>query len=205
MSITFAAISLATLGALVFKNAETQTSDIVSTVNGKTYRVMNTGNVDNDHAAADMLATLENRARKFIHTASVSYPKDTNLKRIKKYWTGTITEIPQTETIAYAIEKKELYMCVRDSTGAVQQEDDLLFVLLHELSHIMNPSYGHDEAFWSQFKRTLEIANKMGYLPYKDYDTYSVTVCGKVITSNPMTCVNKGTCKSELGPIRPGQ
>ena len=205
MSITFAAISLATLGALVYKNAEPQTSNIVSSVNGKTYRVRNTGNLENDHAAADMLATLENRARKFIGAATIAYPKDGNIKRIKKYWTGTITEIPQTETIAYAIEKKELYLCVRDSTGVVQQEDDLLFVLLHELSHIMNPSYGHDDSFWSQFKRTLEIANKLGYLPFKDYDTYSVSVCGKTITSNPMTCVKRGKCKSELAPIRPGQ
>jgi hypothetical protein len=200
MSLAFAAISIATLGALVYKNNIQPEVDVVSPVNGKTYRVIQSGNY---RAAADMLATLENKARAFIDAASIAYPEDTNIKRIKKYWTGTITEIPQSETIAYAIEKKELYMCIRDATNKVQHIDDLLFVLLHELSHIMNPSYGHDDAFWRQFKRTLEIANKLGYLPYKDYDNYSVEVCGKQISSNPMTCVQRGECYSELRVLRP--
>ena len=200
MSLAFAAISVATLGALVYKNNKQPEIDVLSPVNGKTYRVIQTGNYQE---AADMLAMLEDKARTFIDAATTSYPNDSNIKRIKKYWTGTITEIPQSETIAYAIEKKELYMCIRDVTNKVQQLDDLFFVLLHELSHIMNPSYGHDDPFWRQFKRTLEIANKLGHLPYKDYDDYSVTVCGKQISSNPMTCVKKGECYSELKPLRP--
>jgi hypothetical protein len=200
MSLAFAAISIATLGALVYKNNRQAEVDVVSPVNGKTYRVIQNGNYQE---AADMLAALEDKARAFIDAASIAYPKDTNIKRIKKYWTGTITEIPQSETIAYAIEKKELYMCIRDAANKVQQLDDLFFVLLHELSHIMNPSYGHDDPFWRQFKRTLEIANKLGYLPYKDYDNYSVEVCGKQISSNPMTCVQRGECYSELKVLRP--
>jgi hypothetical protein len=200
MSLAFAAISLATLGALVYRDRLNDTTDVVSPVNGKTYKVMKSGDY---RAAADMLATLEDRARAFIDAATVAYPSDPNIRRIKKYWTGTITEIPQTETIAYAIEKKELYLCIRNAQNEIQSEDDLFFVLLHELSHIMNPSYGHDDSFWRQFKRTLEIANKLGYLPFKNYDDYSVTVCGKTISSNPMTCVVKGECFSELRPLRP--
>lgn len=200
MSHVFAAISMATLGALMYKDSRSEEIDVVSSVNGKTYKVLRVGNFKE---AADMLAALEDKARAFVDAASKKYPKDDNIRRIKKYWTGTITEIPQSDTIAYAIDKKELYMCIRDSTGRVQKLDDLLFVLLHELSHIMNPSWGHDESFWKQFKRTLEIANELGYLPYRDYDNYSVSVCGKNITSNPMTCVVRGECYSELKPIRP--
>ncbi|AGE49530.1 hypothetical protein ATCVNEJV3_559L [Acanthocystis turfacea Chlorella virus NE-JV-3] len=199
MSLTFAAISLATLGALVFKN-HSATRSVVSDVNGKEYVVIDTGDYQ---GAADMLAHLEDTSRRFIDAAIAAYPAENHLKRVKKYWTGTLSEIPQSDTIAYTIEKKDLYICVRDPSGNIQNFDDLLFVLLHELSHIMNPSFGHDDAFWGQFKRTLEIANKLGYLPYKDYDDYSVTVCGKTISSNPMTCVTRGTCSSSIGPLRP--
>ena len=199
MSLTFAAISLATLGALVFKD-RSATRSVVSDVNGKEYVVVVTGDYQ---GAADMLAHLEDTSRRFIDAAIAAYPRETHLRRVKHYWTGTLSEIPQSDTIAYTIEKRDLFICVRDSSGNLQNFDDLLFVLLHELSHIMNPSFGHDDAFWDQFKRTLEIANKMGYLPYKDYDDYSVTVCGKTIPSNPMTCVARGTCSSSIGPLRP--
>jgi hypothetical protein len=207
MAAVFTAISLTTLGALIFKeNIERSAKiDVVSAVNNKKYAVMQTGDYV---AAADMLASLEDKARAFIAAASEKYPNDNTIKRIQKYWTGTISEIPQSDTIAYALEKRDLFMCVRDNAGNVQQLDDLLFVLLHELSHIMNTSYGHDAPFWRQFKRTLEMANKLGYLPYTNYDQYSVTVCGKVINANPATCVFNGQCESELSdltPIRPSR
>jgi hypothetical protein len=199
MSITFAAISLATLGALVYKN-HAATRTVVSPVNGKSYVVIDTGNYE---GAANMLARLEDASRSFIDAAIAAYPQDTRMRRVKKLWTGTLSEIPQSDTIAYTIEKRTLYICVRDAAGNIQNFEDLMFVLLHELSHMMNPSFGHDDSFWTQFKKTLEIANQLGYLPYKDYDDYSVTVCGKTITSNPMSCVAKGECFSSLRPLRP--
>ena len=202
MAAVFTSIALTTLGALIFKeNIEKSAKiDVVSTVNNKTYAVIKQGNYV---AAADMLASLEDKARNFIEAAAAKYPKDKTIMRIQKYWTGTISEIPQSETIAYALDKRDLFMCVRDNAGNVQELDDLLFVLLHELSHIMNSTYGHDTPFWKQFRRTLEMANKLGYLPYTNYDQYSVTVCGKVINANPATCVFNGQCESELTPIRP--
>jgi len=195
----FATIALGTLGALIFRN-HIENAEVVSPINNKKYRVLKRENYID---AANTLAVLEDRARMFIIEATAKYPDDVTLKRIQKYWTGTISEIPQSETIAYALEKKDLFMCVRDDNGNIQNTDDLLFVLLHELSHIMNSSYGHDERFWKQFKKVLEMANDLGYLPYENYDQKSVKVCGKTITSNPATCVFNGTCVSELKPIRP--
>ena len=201
MSFVFATVALGTLGALIYKDkVDDNTVDVKSSINGKTYKVLNSGDT---LAAADTLAVLENKARDFVAKASKSYPTDSQIRRITKYWTGTLSEIPQSDTIAYALEKKDVFICVRDSAGNVQDIDDLFFVLLHELSHIQNDTYGHDDKFWNQFKKTLEIANKLGCLPYKDYDNYHVTVCGKVISSNPMTCVAKGECFSELKKIKP--
>jgi hypothetical protein len=195
----FVTIALGTLGMLIYKNKPDEIT-MESKINGKQYKVLKKGDYV---AAADTLATLEDKSRAFIAAAAAAYPNDPNIKRIQKYWTGGISEIPQSETIAYAIEKKELYICVRDANGALQNIDDLFFVLLHELSHVMNPTYGHDDTFWKQFKKTLEMANKLGYLPYRNYDDHPVEVCGKQITSNPATCVYKGECYSELKVLRP--
>ena len=199
MSLTFVTVALGTLGALVYKDKPEEIT-VESPVNGKKYRVLKKGEY---LAAANVLATLEDKSRAFISAAGKEYPRDQNIRRIQTYWTGSISEIPQSDTIAYAMDKKDLFMCIRDSQGELQNIDDLFFVLLHELSHVMNPTYGHDSVFWKQFKKTLEIANKLGYLPYKDYDARSVVVCGKEINSNPMTCVKRRECFSELRPIRP--
>jgi hypothetical protein len=185
----FVTIALGTLGMLIYKNKPDEIT-VESKINGKQYKVLKKGDYV---AAADTLATLEDKSRAFIAAAAAAYPNDPNIKRIQKYWTEGISEIPQSETIAYAIEKKELYICVRDANGTLQNIDDLFFVLLHELSHVMNPTYGHDDTFWKQFKKTLEMANKLGYLPYRNYDDHPVDVCGKKITSNPATCVTRGS------------
>ena len=131
MSFVFASVALGTLGALIYKDRlQTNTVEVKSNANGKTYKVLNTGNVEE---AADTLATLENKARTFIDKASRAFPEDKQVKRVIKYWTGTLGEIPQSDTIAYALEKKDVFICVRDSTGKIQDIDDLFFVLLHEL------------------------------------------------------------------------
>ena len=207
MAAVFTVISLTTLGALVFKDTLEKSGkiDVISNVNKKKYPVIRTGRY---MEAADMLASLEEKARDFIKEASAKYPNDPAIARIKEYWTGSLTEIPQSDTIAYALEKKNLFMCVRDNLGNVQKLYDLFFVLLHELSHLANVTYGHNDSFWKQFKRMLEMANKLGHLPYANYDEYSVQVCGKIINSNPASCVFNGSCESELSditPIRPSR
>ena len=201
MSFVFSSIALTTLGALIFKDSLEKSADVqvISNVNGKKYAVLPSGDTA---AAADMLATLEDKTREFFAAAVNKYPKDSTIKKIQKQF-GSLTEIPQSDTIAYTLDKKDLFICLRDKAGNFQDIDDLFFVLLHELAHVTNSSYGHDEKFWKQFKKILEMAVELEFLPYKNYENYSVVVCGKTINSNPSSCVYQGSCESELTPIRP--
>ena len=119
MSLVFTSIALTTLGALVFKDTleKSEKIDVISSVNNKTYAVVRTGDYV---AAANMLASLEDKARNFIAAASAKYPNDLTIKRIQKYWTGTISEIPQSETIAYALEKR-ISSCASETTPATSR------------------------------------------------------------------------------------
>jgi hypothetical protein len=197
MSMEFAKTALGSIGAFVYgkMNKISNTVDVVSHVNGKTYRVLASGDVQ---FAADTLAFLEKRAKEFLEKALYMFPSDEGVRRIKERWTGTIGEIDGSDSIAYSIDKENVYMCIRDPKGSFENQDDLLFVLLHELSHIENTNYGHDDDFWRNFKKTLEIANKLGYLHFKNYDRKNVMICGKKVTSNPVTCVFENRCASEL-------
>jgi len=186
----FVAISAITLGAMVVSNRLDK--KFVRAMNGRVYQVMNKGDTQQ---AADTLASLEIQIKDFVKTAAVAYPGH-NLERVR--FNG-ITELPPTnETVAFTMDKRDLFLCIRDADGNVQNFEDLMFILLHEIAHMANPTHGHDERFWKQFKKILEMAHELGYVPYKDYDKYSATVCGTEITSNPLTCVFNGRCKSML-------
>jgi hypothetical protein len=170
-------------------------------VNGKTYHVIPSGNIQK---AADTLALLENHAKDFLGKIDASMYDDTTFFKKTSRWSGTISEIPiSSESIAYSLDKTDIFMCIRDQDGHIHEFDDLFFVLLHEIAHTQNDTYGHDDGFWKVFKQLLELANKVGALRFKNYDRQSVVVCGKRIESNPMSCVVERECFSELRPIRP--
>ena len=48
-------------------------------------------------------------------------------------------------------------------------EHTLMFVAIHELSHVMTKSIGHKSEFWENFKFLLENAKEAGIHDPKDY------------------------------------
>jgi hypothetical protein len=174
---------------------------VVSEVDGRKHEVLDTVNCV---AAADMIATLEANVRELLKRSETVAPGDKRFAAIRSRWSGKLVEINGGDNIAYSVDKSDVSMCVRRSDGTVENYNDLMFVLLHELSHIANETYGHDDRFWKTFKFVLEVADKTGVYAFQDYGRDSVTVCGKVISTTPLACVKSGECFSELGPIRPG-
>lgn len=173
---------------------------VVSDVDNREHEVLDTVNCA---AAADMIATLEANVRELLVRCEAIVPGDKRFANIRSKWSGKLVEIDGTDNIAYSMGKSDVSMCVRRSDGTVENYNDLMFVLLHELAHIANDTYGHDDKFWKTFKFVLEVADKTGVYTFQDYGRESVTVCGKVISTTPLACVKSGECFSELGPIRP--
>jgi hypothetical protein len=61
----------------------------------------------------------------------------------------------------------------------------LIFVDLHELSHLFDFSYGHEKEFWSGFKIILREAVELGLYDPVDYSRHAAKYCGMVINDNP--------------------
>ncbi len=173
---------------------------VVSTVDGKAREVLDTVNCA---AAADMMATLETKVAELLKRSESIVPGDRRFANIRARWSGRLVEIDGSDNIAYSMDKHDVSICVRRKDGSVENYNDLMFVLLHELSHIANDTYGHDDKFWKTFKFVLEVADATGVYTFQDYGRKSVTVCGKEISMTPLACVKSGECFSELGPIRP--
>lgn len=82
-----------------------------------------------------------------------------------------------------------MYVCLRQRGQPEFLEDPnmLLFVMLHESSHIANiKSWGHDNYFWTTFKFILHEAQLAGIYEPRDYNAHPATYCGLHVQYNPL-------------------
>ena len=79
-------------------------------------------------------------------------------------------------------------MRMKDGTNSLVDDNLLLFVALHELSHIMTKSVGHKQEFWDNFKFVLKEAQDNGYYKCIDFSSRPQKYCGIEVTSSPQPC-----------------
>jgi len=69
---------------------------------------------------------------------------------------------------SYTINKKRIYICLKDENGNYYPDNTLYHVLLHELAHVKCDEIGHTELFHEHFQTLLKIAEEKGlYDPFK--------------------------------------
>lgn len=85
---------------------------------------------------------------------------------------------------SYTINKKELVFCVRSrKTGEIHDINLLMYVVIHELSHIACPEYGHTDLFKKIFKFLLNESQECGIYQKIDFNEYPQEYCGMNITT----------------------
>ena len=118
----------------------------------------------------------------------------TGIKALKKNFRSAAMEenIPERSggDTSYVIDKGDVFaMCLRDPKNGNQIDPNfnaLTFVLIHEMSHLANASYGHPPEFWSMFKFILQEAANIGLYEIEDYKKNGSPYCGIVITYSPI-------------------
>jgi len=175
---------------LIFsKCVNNETFQVVKTgKNGKEYLVQE---YPNEQEAADILAQLDNNINKFLQGLKRDLPDDERIKRMTTNLKSTIIEEgPHKEgESAYTINKGELMkICLRKKIKdkPFHTLNTLMFVVIHELAHIISISIGHNEEFMTNFRFLLKEAPKydIDYQPI-DYSKNSMTYCGVDVTHNP--------------------
>ena len=161
---------------------------IISSKNGNKYCVRDRNKL---HLAADKLATINNRMNKLVVHISEKYPEKENVKRlVKGYNPKKIYEtLPTSEYTAYSENKGEkLAFCLdteKNNGGKLIDINTLMYVALHELSHIASESIGHTEEFWDNFKFLITESKEIGIYKPIDYKNNNTQYCGMTITDNP--------------------
>jgi hypothetical protein len=78
---------------------------------------------------------------------------------------------------SYTINKEDVYMCLKDEHNQYYHDNMLMYVLIHEVSHLVCKSIGHTTEFHEKFQLLLQKAIEMKiYDPtipvIKDYCLY---------------------------------
>ena len=167
---------------------EFQVKCIVSTVDGNKYCVREREKLQD---AADMLAKVNTKCKQLVDYTNQKYGEKENVKRlVNGYNPKKIMEtLPTSEYTAFSENKGEkLAFCLnRDKKGESNMIDEhtLMFVAIHELSHIATKSVGHKQEFWDNFKFLLENAKECGVHSPVDYKNKPTQYCGMDIKDNP--------------------
>jgi hypothetical protein len=68
------------------------------------------------------------------------------------------------DTKSFTINKQTIFICICDkTTQQIYTDDELIYVLLHELAHAVNVNdQGHTKKFWKIFHRLLSRAKQHG-------------------------------------------
>ena len=113
-----------------------------------------------------------------------------NVKRLKKNYRPESLSENTKDSIhtSYSLNKGEkISLCLREKSDDVIFEDDntIIFVVIHELAHLMTKSIGHTDEFWDNMRYLLEGARKVGIYKVVDYKKENVEYCGMYIKSTP--------------------
>jgi hypothetical protein len=161
---------------------------IVSDVDGNKYCVREREKLQ---PAADLLASVTEKCKALVKYMGEKYPDQDNVKRlVKGYNPQKVMEtLPTSTYTAYSENKGEkLAFCLnkkKEDNDHLIDEHTLMFVAIHELSHVATESIGHKPEFWDNFKFLLENAKEAGIHDPVNYQKEPREYCGMSINDNP--------------------
>lgn len=176
--------------ALISNRGPKGLTEVRSRKDGNVYRVQD---LPDKQEAADHLANIRANMEKLIE----HYKKDPSSMtdpRVKvlvgRFNPDCFMENDiESNSTSYSENKGEkIVVCIRDKRPPHKfiDENTIMFVLLHEMAHLMTTSVGHTPEFWTNFKRILQDAVQCGIYTEVNYAREPTPYCGMTITDTPI-------------------
>lgn len=155
--------------------------------NKKNYEVQDE---KNSQKVADLIGKIELNIHKFTKYLKKKYPNDQRIKRLINNLENTeYRESPfEKGTSSYTLNKGEVVsLCLREKNKPKDIHDlnTLMFVVIHELGHVMTLSEGHTDEWMTNFRFLLREGEKCGIYKPVDYSQENINYCGVDVTHNP--------------------
>ena len=141
--------------------------------------------------AVNLLATVVKKLRLFVKYLKKKYPDSELVKTLTYNFNPKkiVETLPTSEHTAYSENKGEkLAFCLnktKNTHSKLIDENTLMFVALHELTHLATTDIGHTPQYWQNFKFILENAVAFKIYDPINYKEKPKKYCGMNITDNP--------------------
>lgn len=175
--------------AMFFKNSKYPMALTQSTVDKEYYLVRN---LPDKTDAANRLARVRSKIlilRKYLEQTHKDKPFVKQMLTNFDCSASRFSEsTPDAQYTSYSVNKGEkVYMCLRQRNEKEElvNENVILFVALHEMSHVGTESIGHTPEFWNHFSWLLKQAEHTKIYEYTDFSAHPVEYCGVHITDSP--------------------
>jgi len=163
---------------------------INSNLDNKLYLVRES---ENKQKVADILSEINSRIiilLRYLQTINNGELSEYIKTLIKKYPETILLEnssiIPDKNYTSFSINKGEqIVFCIQDpSNSKVYDINTLMYVALHEISHIACPDIGHTELFKKIFLYFIQQAIHIGIYNAVNYNINPTPYCGIIIRDN---------------------
>jgi hypothetical protein len=165
---------------------------LVQANNNNKYMVYND---ENKIESANLLATLVDNMYKLrnnlINNKNKEYEEykeyiDLLEENFNNERTYIYENIPDSNLTSFTINKgEELGFCLKSKiTGNFHDINLLMYVAIHEMSHVACPEIGHNDLFKKIFMFFTTEAIKMGLYTKIDYQINNVEYCGMILSSS---------------------
>ena len=155
---------------------------------------VNDGNEKTEQRAAQLLDYFHSKNKELVTYLKTHASSDKRMRRIvDKLDSGSPPTMREVESYldetAYSENKGDVIaICLDDFHRGKEPLNDAYFVMLHELAHVGNDSWGHDDSFWECFSHLLSHATAAGLYKWQDYSESPSSLCGKAINYQPFDC-----------------
>lgn len=176
--------------ALLYGTGPKNVTPVKSQTDGNTYMVQN---LPNKQEACERMAKIRENLEKLVKMykddpASMADPRVSIL--VSRFNPNNFSENDITaDTTSYSENKGEkIVVCLRDKAPPhnFADENTVMFVLLHEMAHLMTTTIGHTPEFWANFKRILHDGVQCGIYTPVNYAHSPTNYCGMTITDSPI-------------------
>jgi len=162
----------------------------VKASDGREYRVQN---LPDKNEAAERMASIRAKLEKIVeHFKDPNYKQDEPYQRMVRLFNPDVLEENDltADSTSYSENKGEkIVVCLRDKTTPpypLIEENTVMFVLIHEMSHLMTVTIGHTPEFWTNFRKLLHESVRLGVYSPTNYAKNPVKYCGMTITDSPI-------------------
>jgi len=162
---------------------------VLSQFDNQKYSVQDT--FDNPEEAANQLSLIRGRIDRLLSYLNNQYPENSKVSRlIRRFNPDNLREaLDEEDSTSFTINKgEEIHLCLRSKKGERNLHDPnlLIFVVIHELAHVMSVTIGHNDEFKENFEFLLnEARDAKIYYPI-NYQDQPKQYCGLKVKNNPL-------------------